>query len=201
MQFYTYMHTRLTDNKVFYIGKGTGPRAYKTTRRNAYWKNVVAKHGYRVDICARFATDAEALAHEVFLIACFRDLGTPLTNLTDGGDGAAGLAQSEVTRAKRAASMTGKKRSAETRRRMSIAATGRVMSPEAVARSVAANTGRKLSAEHVAKVSAALKGRPQTQELVEKRAKKLRGLRRSPAFRAACVERERIKREKAANAG
>lgn len=198
MCFYTYIHTRADDLKVFYVGKGADKRAYKTNRRSAYWKKVVAKHGYTIDICARFTTEAEAFEHERFLIVCFRGLHAPLVNLTDGGEGASGVSQSAATRAKRAASTRGKKRSEETRRRMSVAATGRVMSAAAVAKSAAANIGRKLSAEHIAKVSAALKGRTQTAEVIENRVKKLRGLKRSPEFRAACVERERLKREKAA---
>jgi hypothetical protein len=180
MKFYTYIHTRADDLQVFYVGKGHGRRAYRTYRRNSHWQNVVNKHDYKVDICSYFATDQEAQEHERFLIACFRQIGAPLTNMTDGGDGAAGLKPSAETLRKRSLALRGKKRTAETRAKMSVAATGRKMSAEAVEKSRQANLGRALSKAHVEKVRQALTGRAQPPELVEKRVAKLRGKKRSP---------------------
>lgn len=195
MKFYTYVHLRADDWRVFYVGKGTGPRAYKTSRRNKHWQHVVAKHGYVVELCCLFETDAEAQEHERFLIACFRQIGAPLTNMTDGGDGAAGMRPSPEALQKRSLALRGKKRTAETRKRMSVAAAGRKMSPEAVEKSRAANTGRKLSAEHVEKVRTALRGRKQSPELIEKRAAALRGQKRSPEVCAKFSETRKGKKQ------
>lgn len=89
--FYTYAHYRATapERGPFYIGKGKGRRAWKTsgTGRNLYWQRVVKKHGLLVEIIAVWPTEQEALDHEVFLIECFRDMRTGLVNMTDGGEG------------------------------------------------------------------------------------------------------------------
>jgi len=87
MSFYTYGHFRQDDGLCFYIGKGNGGRAYDK-RRSEYWKRTVAKHGIRIDILAHWDAEEEAFEHEKFLIKCFRDLGHPLANFTDGGEGA-----------------------------------------------------------------------------------------------------------------
>lgn len=89
--FYTYAHYRAAapERGPFYIGKGKGSRAWKTsgTGRNLYWQRVAKKHGLLVEIIAVWPTEQEALDHEVFLISCFRDMGTGIVNMTDGGDG------------------------------------------------------------------------------------------------------------------
>jgi hypothetical protein len=85
MQQYTYSHNK-PDGTPFYIGKGSGNRAHKGTR-NIYWKRVVAKYGYEVQILAYWKTHKEALDHEKLLISCFKDMGIKLANFTDGGEG------------------------------------------------------------------------------------------------------------------
>ena len=89
--FYTYAHYRATapERGPFYIGKGKGPRAWKTsgTGRNLYWQRIVKKYGLLIEIIAVWPTEQEALDHEVFLIECFRHLETGLVNMTDGGEG------------------------------------------------------------------------------------------------------------------
>ena len=105
--FYNYLHTK-PNGEVFYIGKGTGIRAWKTTRRNQHWKNIVAKYkDYNVEILANWDTEQEAFDHEVLLISCFKDMGYELANLTDGGEGMSN--PSAETRAKLSESRKGSK--------------------------------------------------------------------------------------------
>jgi hypothetical protein len=93
--FYTYAHTK-PDGTIFYIGKGMGLRAWKKTRRNPHWKNIVSKYkDYNVEILANWNTEKEALDHEILLISCFRDMGYKLANMTDGGEGTSGLKLTE----------------------------------------------------------------------------------------------------------
>jgi hypothetical protein len=101
MKFYTYGHYRESDGRLFYIGKGTRSRAHATVGRNAHWASVVAKHGLKVEIFARWKTEQEAFEHEKFLISCFRDdLGFVLANKTDGGEGSSGLIFTPEARAR-----------------------------------------------------------------------------------------------------
>lgn len=103
---YVYVHKRADDGRVFYVGKGTRDlrarklfaRAHDTSSRNPHWHRVAAKHGVEVEIVAMFPDDEKSQAHEKFLISEYgRD---NLVNMTDGGDGCAGIVVSEETRRK-----------------------------------------------------------------------------------------------------
>ena len=135
MQHYTYAHYK-PNGSIFYIGKGSGDRAYRTNHRNRYWKNIVAKHGsYTVDILARWKTHEEALSHEILLISCFKDMGCELANLTIGGEGVVGYKHTIESLAKMSASAIGrsnptkgikrKPHTDETKRQMSVAKLGK----------------------------------------------------------------------------
>lgn len=95
--FHTYFHTRNDTGAVFYVGKGTEKRAY-SCGRNAHWDRINAKHGRAVHIAAKWSTEAEAFEHEKFLILCFKDMGVPLCNLTDGGEGSTGWKPNQKNR-------------------------------------------------------------------------------------------------------
>jgi hypothetical protein len=69
-----------------------------TSSRNTYWKRVVAKHGFTAEVVARFDSDALSQQLERELIAWFGREN--LTNLTDGGEGCAGIVMSPETRKK-----------------------------------------------------------------------------------------------------
>lgn len=83
---YIYLHRRNDTGEVFYVGKGSGKRAYKKDRRNAHWHAVVNKAGYTVEIIAKGLTDEEAYWVEPLLIEAHGGVEN-LTNQTKGGDG------------------------------------------------------------------------------------------------------------------
>lgn len=99
MRHYVYVHRRASDGRIFYVGKGSHPdRALSRDRRNRHWQAIVAKHGLLVEIVQHFETDALAQQCERDLIAWYGR--AHLANMTDGGDGCAGLVPSAETRAK-----------------------------------------------------------------------------------------------------
>lgn len=113
MEYYTYLHSRADDGKVFYIGKGKERRAWAKNKRSLYWQRVVAKHGLKVDVLAYWPDELQAHEHERLLIACFRDLGYELANMTDGGEGSSGWRHDPATVEKIKASNRGRKRTPE----------------------------------------------------------------------------------------
>lgn len=158
--FFTYLHRRQDTGEVFYVGKGRAKRPHDRGGRSVHWRRVAAKHGRAVEVLAPWPTDAEAKEHEKFLIQVFRDLGAPLVNVTEGGDGASGVRPSEVTRAKQRAAKVGRSLSPGHRKRISESGRGH---------SVSAETRLKISQRHA--------GRPSP----------LRGIVRAPEVIAATV--------------
>lgn len=88
--YYIYFHINKTTREVFYVGKGLGKRAFVKSHRSKYWKRIVAKYGYEIEIIEENLTEEHAFERESFWIAKIgrKDLkkGT-LINFTDGGDG------------------------------------------------------------------------------------------------------------------
>lgn len=108
-KFYIYTHSK-PNGEIFYVGKGTAKRAYKTSQRNKFWWNIVNKYDYKVKIVKYFATDEEAAVAETKLIAKYRKEGVKLVNQTDGGDGgSAGRIWSDKTRKKLSERVMGEK--------------------------------------------------------------------------------------------
>ena len=119
--FYVYLHRRKTDNKVFYVGKGKGKRAYSKQGRSDWWRRTADKHGFVVEIVFEHLPEKEAFQCEKDTILEFRYFNHPLVNLTDGGDGMSGHKPSAETILKRTQQTTGKKRTDEQKLRMSLA--------------------------------------------------------------------------------
>jgi hypothetical protein len=85
-----YLHRKLTNKTVFYVGIGSADRPYIVQGRSKLWYNTVAKHGLSVEIIETGLTANEAKDCEINLIKKYgrKDKGEgTLVNLTDGGDG------------------------------------------------------------------------------------------------------------------
>ena len=103
LKFYVYEHWRLDTETCFYVGKGTGDRAYRKNRNN-HWRNIVAKlertgSAYEVRFVATGISEQAAFDLEAQRILFWRDI-VDLANKTDGGEGCAGLSHSPETREK-----------------------------------------------------------------------------------------------------
>lgn len=98
---YLYRHIRLDNNEVFYVGVGMKNyscngfksvyfRAFqKNKARNKFWRNIVAKTDYKVEILLESDDYRYILEKEKEFVKLYgrRDLGLgTLVNLTDGGD-------------------------------------------------------------------------------------------------------------------
>jgi hypothetical protein len=138
-----YQHRRLDDNSVFYIGVGKDiSRAYSKKKRNKYWKHIVEKVGYGVDVLIDGCTIDEAKSVEVGMISDYgrADLKLGLlVNMTDGGDGTIN-------------------HSPEVIKSISAKLTGRKISLESSRKSAMSRTGLKRSQETRNKISNKLKG-------------------------------------------
>lgn len=103
---YVYRHIRLDKNEPFYIGIGKLPnhkRAYETQKRNEFWRNVVSKTDYKVEILFDNISWEEAQKKEIEFIALYgkRDNGTgTLVNIADGGEGSKGFKHTEEAKKK-----------------------------------------------------------------------------------------------------
>jgi hypothetical protein len=118
--FYTYAYLR-EDGTPYYIGKGSGSRAYKNNRK------IPRPSKDRILLLKKNLTEKEAFRHEVYMIAVFgrKNAGTGiLRNLTDGGEGISGFTHSEETKKKMSKSAQGLPVMPETRKKISESVKG-----------------------------------------------------------------------------
>lgn len=110
--FYVYAHYKADspNSDPFYIGKGKSLRDL-SHKRNLFWKNIVAKHGFVSKRIAENLTEQEAWELEKTFIKQYGKLteGTGcLCNIADGGEGASGTIHSTETKAKWSVAKKGK---------------------------------------------------------------------------------------------
>jgi hypothetical protein len=146
-KFYTYAHYKADTKEIFYIGKGSGKRAYDSSQRSKFWKSVVAKHGFSVEILSHWNCEKDAFLHEKFLIETFKSMGFRLCNMTDGGEGVSGYKMDEETLKRRSAAIWLANQNPESKRKKS----------ESLSR---AFKGKKFSEERKRKMSEQRKGKP-----------------------------------------
>ena len=128
--FYTYMWLRY-DGTPYYIGKGTGNRAYYRAER----KGVNPPADRDRILIQDWPTEDDAFEAEKFLIVLFgrKDIGTGiLHNRSDGGEGPFGFKRpprSEQHNARQRSAQLGKKLSEEQKKKISIALKGKKKPP------------------------------------------------------------------------
>lgn len=151
-----YRHRRLDTYDVFYIGIAKSKRRpYSKFSRNTFWKNVVAKSEYQVEIIASPETWEDCCELEQLLISEYgrADLGTgTLVNLTNGGEGIVGRIISEKERQRMKTAFKGRKHSEESKAKIGLAGIGRTASDETKAKLSLAKKGKPLSEEHKEKL-------------------------------------------------
>ena len=86
-----YLHRRLSDNVVFYVGLGNSNRPYQKLlqQRTQEWRNEVNRYGYNVEILHTGLSEEEGANIEMDLIELIgrKDLGLgTLINKTNGGE-------------------------------------------------------------------------------------------------------------------
>jgi len=177
-KYYVYFHIKATDDKIFYVGKGHGKRAFIKNNRSEYWENIVKKYGYYVKIIEENLTESEAFDKEKFYIeAIGRD---NLCNLTNGGEGCSGVVLSDERKRNISEKLKGKIVSEETKIKLSLSSVGRRLSNETKVKISntkkgvkngppsedtkekirKSNTGKKHSEETKNRLSAYFKGKP-----------------------------------------
>jgi len=125
-----YLHRRLDNNEVFYIGIGNNrKRAGNRSTRNNLWKKIVAKTDYKIDIVFEDISLKEAQEAEILLIKLYgrKNIGTgTLANLTDGGEKNDGIIRSEEWRKQHSEAMKGKTNSKESNIKRSLTEKGKI---------------------------------------------------------------------------
>ena len=93
-RFYVYIHLKETNGDIFYVGKGSGKRAFSKNGRNKLWQNIYNKNGFVVKIIKENISEEEALEIEKYHINKYGRINNNsgiLSNMTDGGEGVSGL--------------------------------------------------------------------------------------------------------------
>jgi len=169
MNSYTYILVDPRNNAPFYVGKGKGRRcdfhvneAKYYTKRKSLKLNKIRKLlslGLQPIVVKveESVPDEQAIDLECLLITEIRDLGIPLTNMTDGGDGAKGYRHTEEHLQKMSDMFRGRVFSDETKQKMRKPKTPEGRANIAKAR---LTTAYRPSEETKRKMSKALLGRP-----------------------------------------
>jgi hypothetical protein len=114
-KFYVYAHYEADTGRLFYVGKGSGRRAWSRASRNKHWLAIAAKHDFSVKIIRDGLSEKAAYKLEAEIIASCENLAT----YTAGGSGISGYRHSDAARQAMVLARTGRPMSDEARRRMS----------------------------------------------------------------------------------
>jgi hypothetical protein len=157
-QFYVYFHCK-PDGTIFYVGKGSGNRAYDMHSRSYFHKNTITKYGkenIKIEI-QPCIDEQEAFELEILCIQSLREDGIKLCNFSIGGEGSVGHRMSAEEKQKLKERMCGNK-----------FRLGKKHTKETLIKMSAANTGRRCSAATKLKISKAHIGIKHTESTKEK---------------------------------
>lgn len=138
--YYIYTHRRNDDQTIFFLDKGQGLRAWASTHHNSLWRDIVAKHGYTVEVIAEGLSYKQANKQ----LKQFRQLHAD-TLINSAPDFKLRKLTSEAHKAAISAARKGKKFTAEHRANISAALTGRKLSDAHRAAISASNLGKTVS--------------------------------------------------------
>lgn len=161
-QYYIYSYLR-EDHSPYYIGKGSGKRAYTKGPKEV----KPPRDKSRVRILKADLTEEEAFLLEKLYILMFGRIDSGngiLRNRSDGGDGSSGYIVSPEERKRRSERMKGVTRPRWIYDKISASNTGKKASVETRSKMSAAKKGRTCTEEHKRKVSEAKKGFKHTEE-------------------------------------
>ena len=143
-KYYTYAYLR-EDGTPYYIGKGSGDRAYKNGGR---YCNTPPKN--RIIYLKQNLTEEESFKHEIYMIFIFgrKDLGTGiLHNRSDGGEGSSGAIRSDNVKKRISDSMKGNPKSKEHIEKVAKSRKGRRHTEDTKRKISKSNKGRILTEE------------------------------------------------------
>jgi len=166
---YVYIHRRLSDNIIFYVGKGSHGRNKRHSwrhGRSTHWQKIADEHGFYSKIIKDNLSQSDALQLEETII---NRIGVDkLANQAYYNNSQAGHRHTEETRVKMSVSrpkdfspMTGKQHTAETKAKISATKTGVKMGPYSKERAgktaSAMRAGKNSISEHQARAIRNLK--------------------------------------------
>ena len=171
MEYYVYVHKKLTDGSVFYVGRGKNKRKTSRQNRNNYWKNIVAKHGFTVEVIETNLTLDLSNEREIFWIKKYKDDGIVLSNITAGGGGLSGRARTDEEKQRISTALKGKTFTEEHKAKMIGNLNGKGSRTEDFRKKMSdVMKGKPKSQAHKEKLRSALKGKPLSSEHLANRA-------------------------------
>lgn len=160
-------------NELRYVGKSCSgmhrPRQHsfaffrKANTHVGHWLNSMfldGGHKPLILVLRECQSDIEVIAHEIVLIATFRQAGFELTNITPGGEsGSTGYRHSDEARAKISEALRNRVWTEQSREKIKMSLAGRKRPPSVNEKNRMWHIGKKASPETKAKMSDSLKKR------------------------------------------
>lgn len=147
-----YLHRKQSDDSIFYVGMGDLKRAY-SKQRSEWWRKLVEKYGYKIEIYKDNLTQEEAFNLEVELISKYGRIDLKngqLINQTKGGLAVEGIS-CNISK-KKSKSLKSVIRTDEWKNKISLAHKGKIKSKEHRENIAKSRLGTKIPEEVKAKM-------------------------------------------------